>query len=839
VDLAVIAVPAAIVPKVLDECGRKGVKAVIIISGGFAEVGNRELEDDCYKLIRKYKMRTIGPNCISGPTPIMIKNSGQLKYKEIGELVDQIIEQNKEKTIKIIDTYVVPVKKDIKVLSWDGKNLVFKRITKVMKRCSQRNLLKIIISGGKEIICSQDHPFIVKKNNTLRKIPCNRLKVGSEAIITNIVDESRKLKKDINLVEEFLAKTTKEQRRDIKVRYKGKNYSLEKFKSFGFEYENARIRTIRSRINLPIKLPISEELCKVLGFFIADGNYKKDFLHIGYVKNSEEEATLRKCINKVFGSSSLGNCSAAKEIKFGRRIGQLLFKHVFEIKQGAENKSIPDFIFSAKPEMIAHFLSGLFSGDGTIYKYKNKYSATIYVCSISKKLISQTHHLLSIINSGPFYVVRKKRNKAKIKGVECKAKDLYFLRSDSKQAIKDMYNTGFRFLNPNKDKKLNAVLESRVRKNFGRRIKANLYPRKIIGIEKVNEPIDVYDFEVEDTHNFVAGQILTSNCIGIYDPSSCVDTFFLPRYKLERPKAGSIAFISQSGALGSVVLDWMAMKGYRISKFISYGNAIDVDEADLINYLNNDPQTKVICCYFEGLKQGRRFYETLKSISAKKPVIIIKGGTTQEGTSAVSSHTGSLAGSKEIHSAAFKQAGGIQAQTLEELFDFARVMAAQPKPEGNRVQIITDGGGYGVLTTDWVVENKLRLAKMDKQTQNKLKRIFPPHVVIKNPLDLTGDADVERYRLAINAAIKDTNIDMIIIIALFQIPTLTADITDVIAAGAEISKKPIVVLAAGGRFTEVLKKTLEDSGVPTFSYPEKAAAALRALHEFGQTRRKK
>lgn len=329
-------------------------------------------------------------------------------------------------------------------------------------------------------------------------------------------------------------------------------------------------------------------------------------------------------------------------------------------------------------------------------------------------------------------------------------------------------------------------------------------------------------------------RVVGPNCVGVVDPSSQVDTFFLPRYKLERPKEGSVAFISQSGALGSVVLDWMAMKGYKISKFVSYGNAIDVDEADLIEYLSEDEKTNVICCYFEGLRHGRKFFETLKKVSRKKPVIILKGGTTQEGGHAASSHTGSLAGSREVHDAAFRQAGGIQAQSLEELFDFARVLANQPRPKGKRVQVITDGGGFGVLTTDWIVGNKLELASMDKKSVAELRKRFPPYVVIKNPLDLTGDATVERYRLAMDAAIRDPNVDMIAVIALFQIPTLTADITDVISAAAGRSTKPLIVIASGGRFTEVLKKTLEDSGVPTFSYPESAVKALWALHEFGK-----
>jgi acetyl coenzyme A synthetase (ADP forming)-like protein len=324
------------------------------------------------------------------------------------------------------------------------------------------------------------------------------------------------------------------------------------------------------------------------------------------------------------------------------------------------------------------------------------------------------------------------------------------------------------------------------------------------------------------------------NCIGIFDPYSEVDTFFLPRYKLERPGEGSIAFISQSGALGSVVLDWMAMKNYKISKFVSYGNAMDVDEADLIEYLANDPTTKVICAYFEGVKQGRKFYDIARKVSKKKPIIVLKGGITSEGTEAVSSHTGSLAGEHEIFHAAMKQSGIITACNLEELFDFARLFATQPRPKGNRVQVITDGGGFGVLATDWIVGNSLRLAKMDKKTTGALKKKYPPHVVIKNPLDLTGDATVERYRLAMEAAASDSGVDMMMVITLFQIPTLTAEITDVVSAVAGKCNKPLVIVAAGGRFTEVLKKSIEDFGTPTFSYPEKAAKALAALYDFGR-----
>ncbi len=329
-------------------------------------------------------------------------------------------------------------------------------------------------------------------------------------------------------------------------------------------------------------------------------------------------------------------------------------------------------------------------------------------------------------------------------------------------------------------------------------------------------------------------RIVGPNCLGVYDPESGVDTVFLPRYKLGRPKPGSIAFITQSGAVGSVVIDWMSRKGYRISKFVSYGNAVDVDEADLMDYLVKDRKTKVICAYFEGVSEGRKFFEITKNMAGEKPIIILKGGVTSAGTKAVSSHTGSLAGSSEVYSAAFRQAGIIQADDMEELFDFARTLSSQPKPEGDRIQIITDGGGFGVLLADHVINNGLKLANMGKETVDSLRNKMPSYVIIKNPIDLTGDADVERYQNALNAAIKDPNVDMVGLIVLLQVPRLGGEIVDTIINAYKSSKKPIFVISAGGEYTEVLKKTMEDVGIPTFSYPQSAAKAMKVLYEFGQ-----
>jgi len=324
------------------------------------------------------------------------------------------------------------------------------------------------------------------------------------------------------------------------------------------------------------------------------------------------------------------------------------------------------------------------------------------------------------------------------------------------------------------------------------------------------------------------------NCLGVFDPYSGVDTLFLPSYKLERPRKGHIAFISQSGAVGSVVLDWMAMMGYNLSKFISYGNATDVDERDLVEYLANDPKTKVICIYIEGVKQGRMFYEIAKKYADKKPIVILKGGITAEGSEAVSSHTGSLAGAKEIYETAFRQAGMVQADDIEHVFDYARVLSTQPRPKGKRVQIITDGGGFGILSTDWLIKHGLQLAKMNKKTVSALMKQFSSYTIVKNPIDLTGAANTEGYRLALNASMADPNVDMVLVISLFQVPLLTPDVVEVIIEANKKKKKPLIVISAGGRYSEVLKKSLENAGIPTFSSPNRASGALRALYDFGR-----
>ncbi len=334
---------------------------------------------------------------------------------------------------------------------------------------------------------------------------------------------------------------------------------------------------------------------------------------------------------------------------------------------------------------------------------------------------------------------------------------------------------------------------------------------------------------IKDTDTHVVGP----NCIGIYDSFGRIDTLFLPDYKLKRPSVGNIAFVSQSGAFALSILDWAATEEIGISRFVSYGNRADVDEVDLLNYLKNDRKTKAIAMYMEGVKNGRLFLETLKSVTDKKPVVILKAGKSVSGTRAVQSHTGSLAGSYAVFRGAIRQGGAVEAENTEQLFDYCRVLAYQPVPRGKRIAVITNGGGFGVMCADSVERVGLSLAEFSKETVEGIKSVMPKeYSSIHNPLDLIGDADVRRYEVAINNVIKDRNVDALIIVTLLQTASLGPEIVDVIVSANERSKIPIVVSASGGEYTQLLLRSLEKDGIPAYPSPDRAVNAMKTLIEY-------
>ncbi len=333
-------------------------------------------------------------------------------------------------------------------------------------------------------------------------------------------------------------------------------------------------------------------------------------------------------------------------------------------------------------------------------------------------------------------------------------------------------------------------------------------------------------------------RVLGPNCIGIYDAHSGVDTLFYPPHRLPRPSAGKISFISQSGAYGGALLGWAATRGIGISKFISCGNMVDVNEIELLEYLGNDPTTQTILMYLEQTTDGRKLIEAARTIVREKPIIALKAGRTTEGARAALSHTGAIAGVDQIYSVAFKEAGIIRANLSEELFDFAFALSLQPPAQGNRIAIITNGGGFGVLATDYAVYHKLQLAELQLDTIAELKKRLPQRASVENPIDLTGDASVADYEIALNMALSDPNVDAVLAIILFQFPAINLGIVETIEHAAKKYEKPVVVCTAGGGFAEDCKKMLKSKNIPCYSDPNRAVRAMAALASRGAYLRK-
>ena len=830
IDLAVIAVQADIAIKVAEECGKKGIKNLVIVSSGFAEEGFTERDKKLRAVLDKYQIKLIGPNCVSGDTPLLITNDDRMKFFNISELVDKYMDKFPDKIIRVNDTYLLDTKyidKELRIASFQNGEPCFKKIKHLMKRNAVRDSYKIILYGGREIVCSEDHPFVITKNNEWMKIPAKALKVGDLVPTTVGMPSNNNYITEINILD-HVNKIPLDNQRIMRFLYGGKCFSLDDIRSWSYDkLAETKIITI-GKTSIPVILPITKELCELIGFFIADGSYKSKTCIIGFIGDKEAELNLRRSANKIFSSKLL--IEQKKCIKFGGHIGKILFEHVFGIGKGVENKKVPNFLFACQHDKIASFLSGLYDGDGGIHIKKNRPSSSIYFNTISQRIRDQVLMLLGILDVGPFYVTKIKREGIQKKGTFQNAKDMYEIRTDSKQAIAQLHAKGFNFLGA-KNSRLILTIENR--KNYSRRSKDNILLKPIKSIERINELIDLYDFEVEDSHVFFAGQILTSNCLGIYDAHTKLDTLFLPRYRLQRPQEGGIAFISQSGAVGSAIMDYATERGYGFSKFISYGNAMNTDETDFLAYLGEDEKTKVICMYIEDVKDGRKFIKIATDVSKKKPVIVIKGGRTKEGSAAAHSHTGALAGSAKIYSDIFRQCNIIEADTLEELFEYAKMLEKSKVPSGNKIHIITNGGGYGIIATDAAVEEGLTIAKLSSDSKKQIKKLG---LTTENPLDLLGDANNERYKKALEIADKDKNVDIILVIILYQTPLVTTDMVNIISEFSTQSKKPLVAVSTGGEFTELLGKRLEEQGVPVYSFPLNAVRSIAKMVQYYKRR---
>ncbi len=322
--------------------------------------------------------------------------------------------------------------------------------------------------------------------------------------------------------------------------------------------------------------------------------------------------------------------------------------------------------------------------------------------------------------------------------------------------------------------------------------------------------------------------LIGPNCLGVMNLHNCLDATFNSRQKYDLPKKGKVSIITQSGALGLAILDLASKEQLEINKFVSYGNALDIDESDLLEYFEKDKSTEVILCYIEGIKNGKRFFETLKRVTKKKKVIILKGGITDKGNNAVKSHTAAIAGSSKVFSAALLQSGAKQVKTIKELFNLAKYYSWY-KGEIKNIQIITNGGGFGVLTTDQLELNKIKLSEITKDTKDKLKKMVPGYATIGNPIDLTGDADDKRFIATIDLCLKDKNTSAVVVLLLLQLASISENISKEIAKIKSKSKKPVMLVTIGGNKTENKIKDFENNKVLCFRDPKDLSDVLRLL----------
>lgn len=316
-------------------------------------------------------------------------------------------------------------------------------------------------------------------------------------------------------------------------------------------------------------------------------------------------------------------------------------------------------------------------------------------------------------------------------------------------------------------------------------------------------------------------RVIGPNCAGVFG----VHGKFFGSFEV-RVKPGGLALISQSGAFGGAALAMGNDEGIGFSAFVSYGNAADLNESDFLEYFADDKNTRAIALYIEGVRDGRRFLEALRYASSKKPVIVLKAGKSASGAKAAASHTGSLAGSYEIYRAAFKQAGAIEVEEMEELFDAAKAFEMYEKA-GKRVVVVTNSGGPGVLATDKLERLGLEIAKLGEKTVEELRSFLPPQCSVKNPVDLIADADYERYRRTIEVVCGDENVDSILVIC---VPPIFIPSEEIARAVVDADcNKPIVVNFMAGELVRRGLEVLEENGVKNFPTPERAARALRWL----------
>ena len=322
-------------------------------------------------------------------------------------------------------------------------------------------------------------------------------------------------------------------------------------------------------------------------------------------------------------------------------------------------------------------------------------------------------------------------------------------------------------------------------------------------------------------------RVVGPNCIGIFNGKTRVDTFFQVHERMTRPREGSLAVLTQSGTVGVALLEQAADLG--LSKFVSYGNRLDVDEADLIEYLGEDPATKVIMCYIEGLNNGRKFLNVARKVALRKPIVVFKAARASAAAKASISHTGFFGGTYGLWKGAFSQASVISVDSMEELFATVKGLIMQPPAQGSRIGMISNGAGPMVQAMDLLDRYELQIATLADETLEGMKHEYPSYFVVQNPVDVTGSGRAYDYKVGIKALLADLNVDIVMPWFVFQDPALGEEIVEILSDLSGKSGKPIVCGAMGGNYTKRMSSRIEAMGLPVFHSVQEWVAAGAGL----------
>jgi acetate---CoA ligase (ADP-forming) len=326
-------------------------------------------------------------------------------------------------------------------------------------------------------------------------------------------------------------------------------------------------------------------------------------------------------------------------------------------------------------------------------------------------------------------------------------------------------------------------------------------------------------------------RLMGPNCIGVIDTTTPLDTSFVAM-----PQPGNIGFFSQSGAICGGLINWTRGRRIGFSRFVSLGNQADVNETDILEFLAADAHTEVIAAYLEGVSDGARFSRVARRVSASKPIVVLKVGGTKDGTRAVCSHTGALAGSEQAYQAAFGQAGIIRAGTVEDLLDWCHALSSQPLPDGDGMAVLTNAGGPGVLAVDALQRAGLHLAALEASTLAALQTRFPPECALHNPVDLLAAADAAGYADALALLLADKNVAGVVVLHVPHVLVDAPKVLEAIGRTAQAQRKPVVTSLFGDYAGTPELDALHRHGLPHFPSPERASSAMGALRRYGRWR---